>query len=106
MNQRRRVFAPSKSNGAQRNVDPGAAPGEPDPKEASSADPTYGLPPVLTAKETARFLNLDPKTVYASINEGELPARKVRHRTVIFRDALLDWLRSDKRGLSRRRRKR
>lgn len=52
------------------------------------------LPMIMTAKETAEFLRLDVKTVRESAAQGQLPARKVGRRLVIYRDALLDWLRS------------
>ena len=69
-------------------------------------DPTYGLPAVLTVEETAEFLRLNPKTVHAAINAGEIPARKVRKRTLVFREALLKWLRSKPRVSTRRKRNR
>ena len=68
-------------------------------------DPTYGLPAVMTVEETAEFLRLNPKTVHAAINDGEIPARKVRKRTLVFREALLKWLASDTRALPSRRRR-
>ena len=68
------------------------------------ADPTYGLPEILTVEETAAFLRLNPKTIYAAIQAKEFPGRKIGKRVVILRDALLEWLRSTERVLSRRRR--
>ena len=68
-------------------------------------DPTYGLPEVMTVEETAKFLKMNPKTVHAGINDGEIPARKVRKRTLVFREALLRWLASDTRALPSRRRR-
>ena len=69
-------------------------------------DPTYGLSPVLTVEETAEFLRLNVKTVHAAIAARDFPGRKVGRRTVILRDALLDWLKSEERVLPGRRRKR
>ena len=67
-------------------------------------DLTYGLPPILSAEEAAAFLRLSVKTVYAAISSGEMPGRKVRKRTVILRDALLEWLRTGQGRVSRSRR--
>jgi excisionase family DNA binding protein len=55
---------------------------------------TYGLPPVLTPEEVAGFLDLNIKTVYASLAAGEVPGRRIRGKWVILRESLLDWLRS------------
>lgn len=77
-----------------------------DSNEASQDDPTYGLPPVLTADEAAAFLRMNAKTVYAAVAAGEMPGRKVRQRTVILRDALLQWLNTQERVRPRRRRSR
>ena len=46
------------------------------------------------------------KTVYAAIKAGDIPARRLRNRVVILRDALLDWFRSTERVLPQRRRTR
>lgn len=69
-------------------------------------DPTHGLPAIMTVEETAKFLGLSSKTVHASIADGELPGKKVRHRTLIYRDALLQWLQSKPRVPTRRKRNR
>lgn len=67
-------------------------------------DETYGLPAILTVDETAAFLRLNRKTVFAAIAAKQMPGRRVGRRIVVCRDALLDWLRSDGSGLSSRRR--
>ena len=82
---------------------PRSGPPRPHPPD-DDAPPTYGLSPILTAAEAATFLRVNVKTVHAAIRAGELPGRKVRHRTVILRDALLDYLRSNERVLPSRRR--
>lgn len=65
---------------------------------------TYGLPVVMTVEETATFLRLNAKTVYASIEGGDLPGKKVGpRRVVVLRDALLEWLKA--RGLPSSRRR-
>ncbi|MDD9944223.1 MAG: helix-turn-helix domain-containing protein [Myxococcales bacterium] len=53
----------------------------------------HGLQPIMTVEETAAFLRVNVKTVYASIAAKELPGRKVGGRTVVYRDALLSFLR-------------
>jgi len=71
--------------------------------EQPQPESTCGLPAVLTVEETAAFLRLNVKTVHASIAAGEMPARKVGRRTVVLRDALLDWLRGQGRAPRNRR---
>ena len=75
-------------------------------RNTSDGDSTYGLPQILTVEEAAAFLRLNVKTVHAAITAGEMPGRKVRRRTVILRDALLEWLRSKPRVTARRKRSR
>jgi excisionase family DNA binding protein len=78
---------------------------EPNPNDSrQSEDSTYGLPPLLTVEEVAHFLRMNVKTVYAAVSAGEMPGRKVRQRTVILRDALLQWLRTQERVRPRRKR--
>ena len=66
----------------------------------------YGLKPILSVDEAAQFLRCNIKTVYAAIAAKQLPGRRVGKRLVIFRDALLDYLRSTEDVLPARRRKR
>ena len=66
-------------------------------------DTAADLPEVMTAAEVAEFLRLNPKTVYAAVNAGQLPGRRVGKRVVFWRDALLDWLRSNERVLPAKR---
>jgi len=74
--------------------------------EQGHSDPTYGLPQILTVDETAIFLRMNVKTVYAAVSAGEMPGRKVRQSTIILRDALLQWLRTQDRVRPRRGRSR
>ena len=60
---------------------------------------SIGPPKVMTAAEVAKFLRVDIKTVYAEVNAGQLPGRRVGRRVVFLREALLDWLRSNERVL-------
>ena len=69
-------------------------------------DGPYGLAPVLTVEEAAAFLRCNVKTVYRSISEGQMPGRKVGNRTIILRDAMLSWLKSPKRVLPSKRKRR
>lgn len=66
----------------------------------------YGLPPVLSVAQAAGFLGVNVKTLYAAINAGEVPGRKIGRRVVVLRDSLLEWLRSKTRVSSRKRRAR
>lgn len=52
----------------------------------------YGLETILTVDEAARFLRINPKTLYEAIHQGAFPARKIGRRVIIFRDSLLNWL--------------
>lgn len=65
------------------------APPGPQPRD------TYGLPSVLNVAQAAEFLGVDDKTIYAALNAGRMPGRRLnKRRWVILRDALLEWLRS------------
>ena len=66
----------------------------------------YGLAPVRTAEEAAAFLRVNVKTVYNAISAGQMPGRKVGNRTIILRDAMLSWLKSPKRVLPSKRKRR
>jgi excisionase family DNA binding protein len=69
-------------------------------------DGAYGLPPILNAEQAAGFLGVNVKTLYKAVANGEMPGRKIGNRTVILRDALLDWLRTQERVRTRRGRSR
>ena len=76
------------------------------PNAAADFDPLYGLAPILTVDEAARFLRVNAKTVYAAIGQGLIPAKKISdNRIVIVRDKLLRWLESDNSGLPQKRRR-
>jgi len=78
---------------------------DPGVKTGSVDDGTYGLPPVLTVVEAARFLRLNVKTVYDAIAAHEMPGRKIRGRTLILRDAMLEWMRFPERVLPSRKKR-
>ena len=62
-------------------------------------------PSVLTVEEVADLLRIERKTAYALIAQGELPGvRRVGRSIRIFRQAVLDWLRSGQGRVSRSRR--
>ena len=65
------------------------------PEVTMNDDETYGLEPVISVDEAALFLRVNSKTLREAIRAGEVPARRVGRRVVIFRDALLDWLKSN-----------
>ena len=69
-------------------------------------DDTYGLPPILNAEQAAEFLGVNVKTLYKAVADGTMPGKKIGHRTVILRDALLEWLRTQERVRTRRGRSR
>ena len=54
---------------------------------------TYDLPPVLSVKAAAEFLQVDVKTIYEALDQGRFPGRRLnKKRWVILRDKLLEWL--------------
>ena len=72
--------------------------------QGAGHEETYGLPIVLTVQEAAAFLRVNVKTLYAAIDAGDVPGKKVGpRRVVVLRDALLQWLRA--RGLPSSRRR-
>ena len=75
------------------------------PEQPPQDHQPYGLSPILSVEEAAHFLGLNAKTVYGAIAAQRMPGRKVGQRTVILRDALLDWLRSQDRVVHQRKRK-
>lgn len=56
----------------------------------ASADAVYGLPPMLTAAQAARILNVSERTVARMCANGDMKAAKVCSVWRINRDALLD----------------
>ena len=52
------------------------------------------LPLFLSVKELASFLKINVKTVYQSINKGEIPANKISGVIRIHRDTLITWFSS------------
>lgn len=62
-------------------------------RELLASEPAVpAAPEVLTVAEAARVLRCDRKTVYAAIQRGELPARRLGRRLVVGRAALTAWL--------------
>ena len=49
-------------------------------------------PAVYQVREVAALLGLDPKSVYAAVQSGELPGRRVGRRVLIPRKAFDRWL--------------
>jgi excisionase family DNA binding protein len=53
----------------------------------------YGLPPLLTANETASLLRTTRKGIYVMLARGQLPGvTRVGRRVLFRRDDLIDWL--------------
>jgi len=46
---------------------------------------SYGLPRVMNVEEAANFLRLNVKTIYAAIESGIFPGRRVGKRIVILK---------------------
>ena len=65
------------------------------PELTMNDDETYGLEPVLTVDEAARFLRVNSKTLREAIRAGDVPARRVGRRVLILRDVLLEWFKSN-----------
>ncbi len=65
-----------------------------DPVERKKLETGESLPSVMTVDETAKFLRVNRKTVYEAIRAGQIPATWIGRRVVIYRNALLDFLRS------------
>jgi excisionase family DNA binding protein len=55
------------------------------------------LPPVLTIDELAPVLRIGRKLAYAAVKSGEIPGgRRIGGRVRIYRDAVVEWLRTGK----------
>ena len=61
------------------------------------------LDEVLTVREAAAFLRVNPKTLYNEISRGSFPARRVGKSLRVSRSALLDWLAQGQGCVSHRR---
>ena len=63
-------------------------------------------PELITVDELAAMMGLNHKTVYAMIQDDQIPGvRRVRSRTIrIHRDTVLRWLATGQKGDSRPRR--
>ena len=54
----------------------------------------------MTVQEVARYLNVDPKTVYRLVNRGELPGFKVGGSWRFQKDDLDDWIAKQKQAVA------
>lgn len=57
---------------------------------------------VLTARQVAQLLGLDLKSVYAGVQRGEIPHRRVGRRLLFSQTAVLRWLTNEGRAVSER----
>ena len=57
--------------------------------------PTPSTHPVLTVDQVAELLDLDRKTVYTAVANGELPSRRLGRRILIPTTSFLTWLTGD-----------
>ncbi len=58
----------------------------------------HDLPEILSVRDVATYLGLDPKSVYQAVSRGELPAKRIGKRILFYRDTLLAWLGSDEKA--------
>ncbi len=80
---------------------------EPAPLTDSVAGTAPTLPAVLIVDDLATLLRLDRKTVYAALNNGDIPgARRIGRTIRISRDAVLRWLADGQGRVPHSRRKR
>lgn len=52
------------------------------------------LPKILSVKEVAEWLGVNPMTIYRKVRCGEIPARKLGKTWIFSEDALMEWLNS------------
>jgi len=57
--------------------------------------PTPSTHTVLTVDQVAELLDLDRKTVYTAVANGELPSRRLGRRILIPTTSFLTWLTGD-----------
>ena len=57
--------------------------------------PTPSTHTVLTVDQVAELLDLDRKTVYTAVANGELPSRRLGRRILIPTTSFLTWLPGD-----------
>jgi excisionase family DNA binding protein len=55
----------------------------------SAPRPEPRLPPFLTVREAAALLRVDPKTIYAAVDAGQLDHLRLGRKILIKRDPLL-----------------
>ncbi len=53
---------------------------------------------ILTVKEVASYLKLNPITVYRWANKGEIPCFRICREWRFKRESLLDWIRIHENG--------
>ena len=56
----------------------------------------------MTVQEVAKYLNVDPKTVYRLVNRGELPGFKVGGSWRFQKDDLDDWIARQKEAVAKK----
>src|SRR5256885_11324157 len=69
---------------------------------ASAPTGSKDLPAVMTADELAAFLRVDRKTVYDAVQDGTLPALRLRKVIRFSREEVLQFLRGNTRPRSSR----
>lgn len=56
----------------------------------------------LTVQDVAKYLNVDPKTVYRMLNKGDLPGFKVGGSWRFKKEDLDDWIAKQKKTAASR----
>ena len=59
---------------------------------AQGNDAASGEPASVTAEEAAKILGVSIWTLYAAVNRGEVPHRRIGRRMLFSRRALVLWL--------------
>ncbi len=61
---------------------------------STTPDSSPATPPsaVLTADQVAELLGVNRKTVYAAVERGEIPHRRLGARVLFSRAAIMRWL--------------
>ena len=60
-------------------------------KNVATDEQVY-LPEVATVPEVAKYLRVNPKTIYEAIKAGDMPSQRVGRVIRLRREAILNWL--------------
>lgn len=54
------------------------------------------IPVMMTVQELARFLRVSRNTAYNFVNEGKVPFVKIGHQIRIYRDDVIEYVKSQR----------